>query len=84
MHGESVSRSGPVRLRTLGHLIDLHIADMHEVGKPLRRSGAYSLGLLKRCLDDIQSFNLDRPVLVDFGRERGSMHGRRRDFVHEN
>ena len=36
--GESYSRSGPRDLKTFGHLIDLHIADMSEVGKPLRRS----------------------------------------------
>lgn len=46
--GQTVSKSGPKHLRTIGDLIDAHIADMHEVGKPLRRSKAYSLDLLRR------------------------------------
>ena len=46
--GQSVSSKGPKHFRTMADLIDAHIADMFEVGKPLRRSKAYSLDLLKR------------------------------------
>lgn len=37
-------------LRTLADLIDLHIADMLEVRKPLRRSKANTLELLRQQL----------------------------------
>lgn len=68
--GENVSRSGPSRLKTFGHLIDLHIADMHEVAKPLRRSKAYSLDLLDRKLGQKLITSLNRPSLVEYGRSR--------------
>lgn len=40
--GESVSKARPKHLNTLSDLVDLHIADMHESRKPLRRSKSYS------------------------------------------
>ena len=42
--GESVTLSGSKKLKSFADLVDIHIADMHEVGKPLRRSkGVVSL-----------------------------------------
>ncbi|CAN0325476.1 unnamed protein product, partial [Chrysoparadoxa australica] len=41
--GQSLKRRGPKHLRTFGDLIDVHISDMQDVGKPLRRSKAYFL-----------------------------------------
>ncbi len=38
--GQTISKGGPKHLGTIGVLIDAHIADMREVGKPLRRSKA--------------------------------------------
>ena len=46
--GESVSKSRPKHLNTLIDLVDLHLADMHESRKPLRRSKSYSLNKLKQ------------------------------------
>ena len=46
--GESLSKSRPKHLNILIDLVDLHIADMHESRKPLRRSKSYSLNKLKR------------------------------------
>ncbi len=68
--GESYSRSGPRDLKTFGHLIDLHIADMSEVGKPLRRSKGYTLNMLREKLGERAIMNLDRQALIDFGRTR--------------
>lgn len=38
---ETISAKRPDNIKTFGNLIDLHIADMHEVKKPLRRPVAH-------------------------------------------
>ena len=68
--GQSLHGPGPEGLRTVADLIDVHIADMHEVGKPLRRSKAYSLELLRDRLGNERVHDLSRQALVDFGRDR--------------
>lgn len=68
--GQTISKGGPKHLRTIGDLIDAHIADMAEVGKPLRRSKAYSLDLLKRRLGRLPYHEVSRQSLIDFGRNR--------------
>lgn len=68
--GESVSTKRPANISTFGNLIDLHIADMHEVGKPLRRSKAYSLRKLKDQLGRSQFNKLHREKLIEYGRLR--------------
>ena len=49
--GLAPNKSSVSRLQTFGDLIDLHITDMCEVGKPPRRSKAATLTTLKRDLD---------------------------------
>jgi hypothetical protein len=56
--------------RTVTNLIDLHIADLQEVGKPLRRSKRAVLEALKRDLGTTRIFNLDRSTLINFGKRR--------------
>ena len=68
--GQTVSRGGPKHLRTVGDLIDAHIADMAEVGKPLRRSKGYSLDLLKNRLGRLPYHEVSRQSVIDFGRKR--------------
>ena len=51
-------------------LIDLHIADMKEVRKPLRRTKAYSLKLLRKQLGNISLEHLTRDRIIEFGRMR--------------
>ncbi len=58
------------RLQTFGDLIDLHIADMTEVGKPPGRSKAATLAMLKRELGAVKMAEMDRDRLVRFGRKR--------------
>ena len=69
--GQDVSASRPASLDTLADLIDLHISDMHEVRKPLRRSKAACLRHLRHRLGSIPIAKLTREVLVEYGRARG-------------
>ena len=56
--------------KTFGALIELHIDDMKEVGKPPRRSKSATLEMLHRELGTLRIANLDRERLIRFGRER--------------
>lgn len=47
--------------RTIGNLIDLHMDDLREVAKPMRRSKQAVLGTLKRDLGAAKITNSDRP-----------------------
>lgn len=67
---EVVRAAGPRCHRTLANLIDLHIDDMREVHKPLRRSKAYTLELLRQKLGPTPFDRLGRDMLVDYGRRR--------------
>jgi integrase len=68
--GEFNASQAVLRLETVGDLIALHIADMQEVNKPLRRSKAYSLNLLKARIGSYPIKSLDRTVIIAFGRSR--------------
>jgi hypothetical protein len=57
-------------VQTFGDLVDLHIADMCEVGKAPRRSKEATLLALKRELGSVNVNDLDRERIVEFGRER--------------
>ncbi len=56
--------------KTFGTLIDLHIDDMKEVGKPPRRSKSATLAMLHRELGAFKLSELDRERLIKFGRDR--------------
>jgi integrase len=68
--GRMLSKRSPKALKTLGDLIDIHIADMAEVGKPLRRSKAFSLKLLKSRLGGTRVDALNQDILIEYGRGR--------------
>lgn len=68
--GHPMIKSGPKNLKSFGDLVDRHIADMREVGKPLRRSKAYSLDLLKNKLGTLSIEKLTRQRVIEFGRSR--------------
>jgi hypothetical protein len=59
-----------VHARTFGDLVDLHVEDMHEVGRPPRRSKAAVLEALKEDLGAVKLSQLNRERLIDFGRKR--------------
>ena len=56
--------------RTIADLIELHIADLLEVGKPIRRSKRAVLNALKSSLGTTRISNLDRAALINFGKKR--------------
>ena len=53
-------------VRTFGDLIDLHDEDMHEVGKPPRRSKAAVMASLKTELGNVKLPVLNRERLIEF------------------
>jgi integrase len=60
------------KIKTLSELIDLHVTDMTEVGRPPGRSKAATLEMLKRELGELDIAEVDRERLVKFGRQRAS------------
>ena len=70
--GETPTLSKVGKLQTFGDLIDLHIADMTDVGKPPGRSKDATLAMLKRRLGARNMVELDRERLLTFGRERAA------------
>jgi integrase len=68
--GETPTGSKIARLNTFADLVDLHIADMKEVGKAPGRSKDATLQMLKRRLGSVNMADLDRERIVKFGRKR--------------
>lgn len=66
--GLAPNKSSVSRLATFGDLIDLHIVDMCEVGKPPRSSKAATLAALKRDLGKERIGHLDRQKMIDYGK----------------
>lgn len=58
------------RKDTFASLIDLHIEDLAEVGKPLRRSKRHVLNRLRDELGDTPLTQLTREKLIQYGRQR--------------
>ena len=57
-------------VRTFGDLVDLHINDLQEVGKPIRRSKSTVLEALKISLGLSPIQDLRRTKLIEFGKKR--------------
>ncbi len=70
--GKTPARKDVAGVKTFGALIDLHIEDMKEVGKPLGRTKAYSLEFLKNRLGRCEFENLDRERIIQFGKDRAN------------
>ena len=60
------------RMITIGMLIDLHLEDLREVGRPIRRSKMAVLEALKRDLGAMRLDRVDRAELIKFGKHRAS------------
>lgn len=56
--------------KTFGGLIDLHKADLAQVGKTYGRSKAASLDFLQARLGKLKPTELDREQLIKFGKDR--------------
>lgn len=70
-----IDRGEPIHTRvaaakTFGDLIDLHRADLADVGRTLGRSKAASLDFLALRLGALKPAELGREKLVEFGRQR--------------
>ena len=68
--GEAPRQAGHTDPTTFGHLVNLHLSDMREVGKCPRRSKAFSLESLQKKLGKVRIVDLNRERLVTFGRDR--------------
>ncbi len=68
--GERVDRGSRKDPRTVADLIDLHVADMTEVGKPPLRSKSFTLEALKVALGKVKRENLTRERILQFGKAR--------------
>jgi hypothetical protein len=60
----------PKSVRTLASIIDLHIRDHKEVGKPIRRSKSNVLEALRISLGDTRIHDLKRSKLIEYGKHR--------------
>ena len=70
--GVSPTGSRVKEVKTFGQLIDLHIADMKEVGKAPGRSKSATLAMLKHELGKRPMVDMDRERLIRFGRDRAA------------
>ena len=59
-------------LRTFKELIDLHVADLKEVGRAPGRSKDATLQMLRRDLGKLKFVDLSRERLIQFGRDRAA------------
>lgn len=59
----------PSSVKTFGEIIDLHIQDMQEVGKKIRRSKSAVLESLKLTLGNYKLREITRNVLIDYGKK---------------
>ena len=60
----------PRKVRSFGDIIDLHIQDMLEVGKIIRRSKNAVLEALKITLGGYRLEEMTRSTLIDYGKKR--------------
>lgn len=56
--------------QTFGHLIDLHLNDLVDVGRPLRRSKEHVLRRLKEDIGETPLKDITKAELIAFGRRR--------------
>jgi hypothetical protein len=75
----SIDRGAPIRRsrpqeqpRIFADLIALHLDDLAEVGKPVRRSKSMVLKALKASLGRVNLKDITRDRLIEFGRKRAA------------
>lgn len=72
--GEAIGNHDSPSRGRLADLIDLHLTDMAELGKPAQRSKEATLLRLKAELGSVRLAHLTRERIIDFGRQRAK-HG---------
>jgi hypothetical protein len=70
LNGQSLKAPKIGRKTTFARLIQLHIADMSEVGKSPRRSMAKCLDKLEMTIGRVALVDLKRERLIEFGKAR--------------
>jgi integrase len=60
----------PENVRTFGALIDLHIADLEEVGRTIRRTKKAVLDAMRESLGETRLQDLRRNKLIEYGKSR--------------
>ncbi|WP_404405097.1 hypothetical protein [Pelagibacterium halotolerans] len=68
--GQEPSALKKSQVKLLSDLIALHLEDMHEVGRPIRRSKAAVMEALKAKIGKVRIRDLTRERLVEYGRTR--------------
>jgi integrase len=68
--GLNPKATNPRSVHTFGDIIDLHIQDMQEVGKTIRRSKNAVLEALKLTLGGFRLQEITRSALIDYGKKR--------------
>ncbi len=68
--GQSISTRPTAAPKTIAHLIQLHRADLAEVGKVIGRSKQYTLDKLEAELGSLKYPELTRQRLIDFAKAR--------------
>jgi integrase len=68
--GLSIATVGSGAIKSFGQVIALHVQDMQDVGKTIRRSKRAVLESLKRELGATLLKNLNRTALIDYGKRR--------------
>ena len=68
--GRTPTRRSMTDPTTVGDLVDLHVTDMLEVGKPMRRSKSFVMEALKAQLGTVKLKELTRERLIQFGKDR--------------
>ncbi len=63
----------PKSVRTFAKIIDLHIMDHQEVGKPIRRSKAAVLEALRVSLGEMRIHEMKRNKLIEYGKTRAKV-----------
>lgn len=72
--GESTSKTRPKHIRTVGDLVDLHIVDMRDAKKPLRRSKAYSLEKIRIWSAPLRQSSSDQSQPIGPGKVKAAQH----------
>ncbi len=68
--GESPLRTPSASRETFGDIIDLHFADLHELGRSIGRSKEFTLLRLKNTLGRTRISDITRESLVQFAKHR--------------
>ncbi len=68
--GLAIAPRAKTRTKTFGDLIRLHVSDLLDVGKPIRRSKAAVMEALVKSMGSVALKDLSRERFIEFGKKR--------------